>query len=552
MKRTLFSTRIKDSTFEQGDLNIVLNDISDFNAAIIKSHALLVLEKDKEEKLEKSNHLLIKSLFKMNDYFANSAVREAKAKYTNVEENHKNHISSKKSAILKIEKKIKKEEKKLKNKEIILNSLISISKAIKNGKKIPKFKSYKGAKEYLKDNESLTFAVRKKGGKENVYNIYTFEVCYLKPLIKKIKHRIKLLKNRLYKENEKLKKLENSKPTACFGSKSLFKKQYTVYKNNHFLWRKQFFNARNRRMTISGRADAAQGNFVFKYDCDNFKLAYTSMNGKEIIFKNVKFPYGQEDLNAAINAKAENRKAIAWSIERHNGYFIIKAIIEVEASKDVNYSKADGIIGMDLNYDHIAWSDVDRHGNLLETKRIDFDLAKLTSNQATYVIERAVIELLSVCVKKNKPLAREDLDIKSKNNSLLYNSTTLNSKLSSFAYDKFAKAIESRALKDKVAVFKVNPAYTSQIGKIKYMKIKGISIHSSASYVVGRRALGFKDTVPDKIKGCIPLTKLSKHNWAHWRFLSTQIKNIEPKYFYKNLGDNLIYNLKDYKAILLK
>ena len=40
-----------------------------------------------------------------------------------------------------------------------------------------------------------------------------------------------------------------------------------------------------------------------------------------------------------------------------------------------------------------------------------------------------------------------------------------------------------------IAVFEVNPAYTSQIGKMKYMKRFGISIHEAASFaylLVGR------------------------------------------------------------------
>ena len=552
MKKTLFSNRIKDKTISNDELDIILNDISDFNSMVIKSYSLLVLEKDKKVKLDKSNHLIIKNLFEVNDYFANSAVQEAKARYNTTTENHKNNIEAKKSQITKIEEKIKKEDKKLKNKEIILESIITISKANKCNKKLPKFKTYKGAKEYLKDEENLIFSVRNKKNKENIYNFYTFEVCYLKPEIKRLKHKIKLLKHRLYKAKQKLEKLENSKPTACFGSKRLFKKQHTLYNKDHLKWRRKFFNEKNKSMTISGRADAMQGNFVFKYDTDNNVLKYTSMSGKDIVFNNVKFPYGQNYLNDAVNATSTNRKAIAWSIERKDGYFLIKAIINVAAPKDINYSKADGIIGEDLNYDHIAWSDIDKHGNLLESGRIDFNLAGLTSNQAKHVIENAAKELLSICIEKNKPLAREDLDLKRKNKSLLYNSTSLNRKLSSFAYDKFAQAIDSRALKDKVAVFKVNPAFTSQIGKVKYMKIKGISIHNSASLVIGRRALGFKDTVPDKIKECVPDSKLPKHHWAHWRHLCTQLKAIEPKYFYKNINTNNLVTLKEYKIALLK
>ena len=42
--------------------------------------------------------------------------------------------------------------------------------------------------------------------------------------------------------------------------------------------------------------------------------------------------------------------------------------------------------------------------------------------------------------------------------------------MSMFAYNKMISAIKSRAEKMGIAVFEVNPAYTSQIGKMKYMK----------------------------------------------------------------------------------
>ena len=39
----------------------------------------------------------------------------------------------------------------------------------------------------------------------------------------------------------------------------------------------------------------------------------------------------------------------------------------------------------------------------------------------------------------------------------------------------------------------MNPAYTSYIGKLKYTRSKGINIHTAASYVIGRRGMGYKE-----------------------------------------------------------
>ncbi|ENQ3106065.1 transposase [Bacillus cereus] len=92
--------------------------------------------------------------------------------------------------------------------------------------------------------------------------------------------------------------------------------------------------------------------------------------------------------------------------------------------------------------------------------------------------------------------------------------------MSMFAYKKLISAMKSRAEKMGVAVFEVNSAYTSQIGKIKYMKRFGISIHQTASYVIARRAMGFKEKLPPILYSLLPEKVVGLHHWAHWKWLS--------------------------------
>ena len=46
---------------------------------------------------------------------------------------------------------------------------------------------------------------------------------------------------------------------------------------------------------------------------------------------------------------------------------------------------------------------------------------------------------------------------------------------------------------NEVDVIKVDPKNTSKIGKEKYTKIKGLSVHYCAAYVINRRGMGFVD-----------------------------------------------------------
>ena len=48
----------------------------------------------------------------------------------------------------------------------------------------------------------------------------------------------------------------------------------------------------------------------------------------------------------------------------------------------------------------------------------------------------------------------------------------------------------------------VNPAYTSQMGKVKYMSRYGLSIHEAASLVIGRRGMGYKEKMPASYLKC--------------------------------------------------
>jgi hypothetical protein len=56
----------------------------------------------------------------------------------------------------------------------------------------------------------------------------------------------------------------------------------------------------------------------------------------------------------------------------------------------------------------------------------------------------------------------------------------------------------------------VNPAYTSVIGRFKYMKKYGLSVHESAALVIGRRGLGYQERLPKELIDIIK-TKVKRH-----------------------------------------
>ncbi|MFZ5688068.1 MAG: hypothetical protein ACOY9Y_07775 [Bacillota bacterium] len=61
-----------------------------------------------------------------------------------------------------------------------------------------------------------------------------------------------------------------------------------------------------------------------------------------------------------------------------------------------------------------------------------------------------------------------------------------------FVWSKFLQAVERRAAHAGVPLIKVKPPFTSTTGILKYQPQYGISNHQAASYVIARRALGYR------------------------------------------------------------
>jgi IS605 OrfB family transposase len=479
------------------------------------------LEHNDKLSFSKSPYENVITKFSLQNYYGISVVNQAKGVLSSQVELNKQYIQDTKNKIKTAEAAIKTNEERLIKKLSILDNII---KGL-----TPKF--YKGACE---STDGTKYFV-KQGRKKIVYeNVYLFEHQYLKPKIKNYKRAIKNIHLYIERLERELVELQGPLKGVCFGSRNFFKKQFTLpeYKKDHTKWKSEFRHRRYNSMTLSGRFDAASRNFVFRYDPMTYNLTIKMYDGEDIVIPQVFFPYGSEYLIQSLKAKKKERKPIAWTAEDHGDYFIFKATVHVPSSKHMNFSVADGLLSYDLNYDHVAWTDVSKDGNLIEHGVIPFKLYGLSRGHVTKLLENVAVQLVDLAKVKNKPLGGEDLDTTNSKSKLRYGGTKRNRKISQFAYAGLDKAIQSRAHKTGICIYKVNPAYTSQIGKMKYMKIKGLSIHISASFVIGRRCLKFKDKVPKSLKRFIPDKTRLKHYWNHWSYLHQKLKSVKRTAFY--------------------
>ena len=120
-------------------------------------------------------------------------------------------------------------------------------------------------------------------------------------------------------------------------------------------------------------------------------------------------------------------------------------------------------------------------------------------------------------------------NLKDIKNESMYKNEELNRKLSEFAYTKITQLAESKSYKYGIGLYKAAPAFTSQIGKIKYMRHYGTSIHVAAAMAIGRRAMGFKERPPKALRHLIPQYNKNRHHWSQWRFLARYLKK-QPAY----------------------
>ncbi|MBY0595834.1 IS200/IS605 family accessory protein TnpB-related protein [Bacillus bingmayongensis] len=525
MKKAYFSKRIykRDMPYEMVD--ILTKTIETFNQAKRFAFQTIVREKCWNRKMyTDSLHLVLKRNYQLNDYYANSAMQEAKALFTGLMELQKIYEKQTQEKIKKLKKKLKQERTKLTNLRKIKQS------CVKGKLTFPK------NTRFAKHNNLISLS-RKKDTLIWL-NEYLFEHQYLDIQIKRIQAEIGLLTHRQYRLTQKLTSYKTHIPSAVFGSKRLFCSQFTIdeFVRNHDKWKTLFSRARNKQLILSGRKDAKYGNFVFRYVPETKELWMTTSSGKTLQFPLVTFPYGQEMIEEIITTqlqcknKKKHGKPIAWSVEDHGEYYIVKCLVDVPENPHTNYSTSDGVVGVDCNLEHVAWANVTKDGNYKGSGSLRFSLLGKSTGQITKIIEAEAIRLVDLAERYNKPIVIEKLDTTQSKTGDRYGNKRVNRMKSMFAYEKMTSAILSRADKRGVAVFQVNPAYTSISGKMKYMRKLGISIHQSAAFTIGRRGLGYKEKVPGVLQPYIP--KKDAHHWSHWHQLNNRL-DIRTHHFYQ-------------------
>jgi IS605 OrfB family transposase len=251
--------------------------------------------------------------------------------------------------------------------------------------------------------------------------------------------------------------------------------------------------------------------------------------GKHITFNGLRFEHGHEAIVAAIGRNLSNNKedwqAITYRFLRDDrGWrvFVTVALPEVQA---ISHKDA-GVIGVDINADHLAITETDRFGNPVEFITVPCVTYGKTSEQRKSVIGNAVKQVMAFAVVRRKPLVVEKLDFQKKKTVLEKESAKEARMLSALAYTQVQTIIRARAFDAGIEVCEVNAAYTSVIGQYKFAGRYGMSRHHAAALVIGRRSSGFGESLPSHLHVTLPLSvrNRGRHVWIKWAAAFRKVK----------------------------
>lgn len=351
----------------------------------------------------------------------------------------------------------------------------------------------------------------------------------------------------------------SGKVRLCFGSKKLFHAQFELEANgyaSHEDWRRDWLAERSSQFFVVGGKDESAG-------CQGCQAAVAQdgslsltlrlpdtlvSQDKYLTLAGIRFAHGHGEIVAALNSSQRIRaltKAGATTLKRVGAALSYRFVRDAKGWRifvscqaqavNIETNGSMGAIGMDVNADHLAVSEIDRFGNWVATRRIDLHTHGKSSDQARALIGDAAVSIARQARQAGKPVVIEKLNFQKKKAEL----ETVNRKqarmLSSFACNKVASGLKAAAFRAGVEVIEVNPAYTSVIGAVNHAQKNGVSVHQGAALAIARRGLGLSERSAvagglaptangDHVTFELPARNRLKHVWSFWSGVRTRLK----------------------------
>ena len=355
--------------------------------------------------------------------------------------------------------------------------------------------------------------------------------------------------------------IEAGRVRLCFGSKRLWRKQRNLEANgyaSHQEWLRDWQDARSDEFFVLGSRDETAGcQLCVAAVADDGTLTLrlrmpdclAGQHGKYLVMRGVWFVYGHEQVLAALQSNAEYSayrwqhgekaaratglgQAVSYRFKRdEKGWrvFVTTNMMGVPVVTDQRL----GAISVDLNADHLAIAEIDASGNCVNAWRTPLVTYGKPQRKAEALVGDAVAGVVEYAREVSKPIVIEKLDFRQKKAILEGQSRRYSRMLSSFSYGKVKAYFISRGYREGVEVHQVNPAFSSVIGRVKFMERYGLSVHQAAALVLARRLLGCSERIPRlrvapvgngvHVAFRVPARKRVKHVWTYWGAISRQL-----------------------------
>lgn len=292
----------------------------------------------------------------------------------------------------------------------------------------------------------------------------------------------------------------------------------------------------SRTNAIFSRGEASRGGN------ENIKLRFLQKNLIEMKVLNPQSPRKNDRLRFVVQFSEKSilsilsylssGKAYSVRIIREDGKYSVHLTTDqiIETSSDFT----EGCAGIDINPDNLAVTIVHPNGNYCVSKVFWMnDVNTVRTNKRNWIIGNTITSLIK-WVKSNgiKIIAIEDLYFKNQ----LSKNKQFNRMSSNFVYRKIITTLISKCVIETLSLIQVPSYYSSLIGRVKYQKPYGLSVHQSPAFVLARRAMGFEEKVPKQMMSVLFTEEVKEGHqisnlFKHWNKVQIWYKKVKEKAF---------------------
>jgi IS605 OrfB family transposase len=351
--------------------------------------------------------------------------------------------------------------------------------------------------------------------------------------------------------------------SIVFGGKRLFEKlckKHLTGKAREGL-KKQWKEQRQGTL-ISIGAKSDRGNRLTRFEDLNgqLHLRITTGNREFIYAKVLREPSNSKDkwitFMAMLLESWQTQSYFPYTVELklRNGEVYGSVSFEIPTS-EVKYTKENGVIAIDTNASpiHLAIAEVSKTGKLLSYQTISLHhFLGLSQNSKDYQEWILAHEIVDIAIQTNKAIAIENLK-KLKKGVHGDGKAELRKRLHQWNAKKFLQKLKRVAMLKGVEVVEVHPAYTSVIGMLKYAPQLSIDKDVAGAYVIGRRALGFKEDMPENYERLLKdkaYLEFSIKKYEEREKELTELIEKESNEYKRNALKSELRNVEDAKELL--